>query len=257
MAWFKQAHYFEKSHLKLAHITDSHLFAHRKGLYFDVNTADNLRAVLSQLALQQLDAVVFGGDLTQDHTIASYTLFATLVSESDLTCPVFWLPGNHDELDMLEHMSQGQIQTAKRLYTDAIDILLLNSKGPTPAGWCDEPHLADVIQALNNSASKTLVFCHHHPVPIDGYLDKHMLENGPQLLNILVESECVMALIHGHVHNEYHLRFRELDIFATPATSIQFTKGTALWQQQDLGPAWRLITIEDDTFSTEVVWLNG
>ncbi|BBN80496.1 3',5'-cyclic adenosine monophosphate phosphodiesterase CpdA [Pseudoalteromonas sp. A25] len=257
MAWFEQKYAFAHSTIRLAHITDSHLFADPQGVYFEVNTAQYLRRVLAQLATQSLDAVIFGGDLTQDHTLASYTLFAQLVAESSLPCPVFWLPGNHDEVELLNHISHGQIHGAKHLYNEQMDILLLNSKGVTPAGWCDEHHLAEIEQVLNSTASKTLVFCHHHPVPIQGYLDKHMLENGPQLLNTLVDSKQVLALVHGHVHNEYHQRFRELDIFATPATSIQFTKGTAHWQQQDLGPAWRLIQIEGDTLATEVVWLNG
>ncbi|MBD1580887.1 metallophosphoesterase [Pseudoalteromonas sp. S16_S37] len=257
MAWFKQKYTFKQPTLKLAHITDCHLFSDTHGLYFEVNTAQYLRDVLSQLAKEHLDGVIFGGDLTQDHTVASYSLFAQLIGESGLTCPVFWVPGNHDEIELLNHISGGQIHSAKHLCTEQIDILLLNSKGQTPAGWCDEHHLACAKDILNSSAKKALVFCHHHPLPIQGYLDKHMLENGPQLLNMLVESGNVIALFHGHVHHDYHQHFRALDVFATPATSIQFTKATAHWQQQDLGPAWRRINIDSDTLTTEVVWLKG
>ena len=48
------------------------------------------------------------------------------------------------------------------------------------------------------------------------------------------------------------------DVFATPATSIQFEKYTPQWQQTDLGPACRMIRLNNDgTFNTQVVWLNN
>ena len=52
-----------------------------------------------------------------------------------------------------------------------------------------------------------------------------------------------------------------LNIYATPASSIQFTKHTMAWQQEDLGPAFRIIDLIIDEqqyllLSTDVVWLN-
>ena len=256
MAWFERKYQFEQSSLRLAHITDCHLFADTKGEYFGVNTAHYFSQVLAALSEAQLDAVIFGGDLTQDHTPQSYSVFASLIAESNLSCPVFWVPGNHDDLTELERISEGQISAVKYLSTSHLDILLLNSKGPTPAGWCADMHLNELEHTLGQSNNPSLVFCHHHPVPIQGYLDKHMLENGPQLLNRLLDIDSVVALVHGHVHNDYHMAFRGLDIFATPATSIQFAKQTNAWQQHDLGPAWRLIEVENDKITTEVIWLN-
>jgi Icc protein len=105
------------------------------------------------------------------------------------------------------------------------------------------------------------VFCHHNPLAINGYLDKHMLENGPQLLNVLVNSANVAALLHGHVHNHYTQTFRELSIYATPASSVQFTKNCPQWHQENHGPAYRMLhlTTQDNalTVKTDVVWLNA
>ncbi|OHU90630.1 MULTISPECIES: metallophosphoesterase [Pseudoalteromonas] len=256
MAWFDDTHHFKKSRIKLAHITDSHLFADPQGQYFDINTAEYLKQVLQQLTQYEIDGVIFGGDLTQDHSVASYELFSLLVKRSGLSCPVFWVPGNHDEIQMLEQMSRGQISAAKRLCTNNLDILLLDTKGETPAGWCEAQHLKDTEAVIKSSEHKTIAFCHHHSIPINGYLDKHILENGPQLLNTLVNTGDVLAVFHGHVHNEYHSQFRGLDVYATPATSVQFTKHVSDWQQQDLGPAWRLVCIDGQNYDTEVVWLN-
>ncbi|KID54858.1 3',5'-cyclic-nucleotide phosphodiesterase [Pseudoalteromonas luteoviolacea] len=253
MAWFNARFEFNQSQLKLAHITDTHLFEQSNGEYFSVNTAEHFTRVLADLALQNLDAVIFGGDLTQDHTFASYQLFARLIDESALTCPVFWLPGNHDDIGYLNEISQGQIISAKKISFALGQVLLLDSKGPTPSGWVSEAHLEEVT---GQCVVPSLVFCHHNPLAIQGYLDKHMLENGPQLLNRLVDSQNVIALFHGHVHNEYVFRFRELPVYATPATSIQFKKFTNDWQQENPGAGYRIINWSEGGVQTEVKWLT-
>ncbi|RJE76721.1 3',5'-cyclic-nucleotide phosphodiesterase [Pseudoalteromonas sp. MSK9-3] len=257
MAWFENKYRFDKSAIKIAHITDCHLFEDDTGKYFSVNTAENFQRTLNYLATLELDAIIFGGDLTQDHTTASYQLFAKLITESPLKAPVFWLPGNHDELQTLEEITEGQILGAKHIQLEGADVLLVNSKGHTPAGWCEKEHLSELQQVLLQSSEQVLVFCHHHPLPINGYLDKHILENGPELLNCLVNSGKVAGLIHGHVHNEYHYGYRAMSIVATPATSIQFSKCTEQWQQQNLGPAVRIINLGAQVYDSEVIWLDG
>lgn len=257
MAWFEQVYEFNKPTLKLAHMTDCHLFAYSEGEYFGVNTAKNFAQTLDYLAGYELDGVIFGGDLTQDHSKESYDLFAELVTASALQCPVFWLPGNHDELTLLSSISQGQISPSKRLLCRGAEVLLINSKGATPAGWCEKSHLLQLNQVLTETENSVLAFCHHHPVPINGYLDKHILENGPSLLNTLVNSDKVVGLIHGHVHNEYETSYRAMSVVATPATSIQFSKFTSDWQQDNKGPAVRLITLSAQQYESEVIWLNG
>lgn len=261
MAWFDDSVYFSKSSLRLAHITDSHLFADPNGEYFNVNTAEHFAKALAHMAKQSLDGVIFGGDLTQDHSFDSYLLFAELINSSELTCPVFWVPGNHDEIAMLKRISGGQIHSAKHIHTQAMGVLLINSKGPTPAGWVSNEHINEITQRLASVDTPHLVFCHHNPLAINGYLDKHMLENGPQLLNVLVNSGNVAGVFHGHVHNEYAQTFRELSIYSTPASSVQFTKNSVQWRQENCGPAYRLLdlTTQDNaiTVKTDVVWLNG
>ncbi|MBH0047241.1 metallophosphoesterase [Pseudoalteromonas sp. NZS11_1] len=261
MAWFDDTYTFDKSSLCIAHITDSHLFADKSSEYFNVNTADHFEQALANIAKKSIDCIIFGGDLTQDHSFESYLLFSELINASDITCPVFWVPGNHDELGMLNRISGGQINSAKHIIANGIELLLINSKGPTPAGWVTGTHLDEVTDALVNSNNSKVIFCHHNPLPINGYLDKHLLENGPQLLNILVNSNNVSALFHGHVHNDYEQSFRGLPIYATPASSIQFVKHTSQWEQKNAGPAYRTLNIKSKKdkveVKTEVVWLNA
>lgn len=259
MAWFKQKVHFDKDQLTLIHITDSHVFADLNGEYFNVNTANYLRATLAHIKLIDCDAIIFGGDLTQDHSEESYHLFAQLVVDAGLADKLFWLPGNHDELDVYNRVfTQYGIASCKAIHSNNWQVLLSNSKGPTPAGLMTKAHLNEITSELKSSAKASLVLTHHHPIAIDGYLDKHMLENGDELLGLLSRHSNVKALIHGHVHNEYSWIFDGFAVFATPATSIQFEKNTPDWQQVDLGPAFRMIRLQDEgSFHTQVVWLNN
>ena len=259
MAWFSDAFHFDKTALKVAHITDCHLSKDIHGEYFSVNTAAYFARCLQAIAEQNADCVVFGGDLTQDHSSESYQLFAKLIEDAALNCPVFWLPGNHDELFEYEALTSSQILSSKRITFLGGQLLLVNSKGSTPAGWVTQTHLNELSEAIGQVPS--VVFCHHNPLPIQAYLDKHMLENGPQFLNTCVNSQQCIGVFHGHVHHEYTQNYRDLSVFATPASSIQFTKHTMAWQQEDLGPAFRLINLNIDgqqnlLLSTDVVWLN-
>ncbi|CCQ09921.1 3',5'-cyclic-nucleotide phosphodiesterase [Pseudoalteromonas luteoviolacea B = ATCC 29581] len=254
MTWFEHRASIIKPHVRIAHVTDSHLFASRDGEYFNVNTSEHFARVLRRLADENVDLVIFGGDLSQDHSKESYQLFAKLVDESCLSCPVFWVPGNHDDIEQLYAISGDQIKPTKCIELEEYQLLLVNSKGPTPAGWVEANHLAQLQEAIVAFHGSALLFCHHHPIPIQGYLDKHILENGTQLLNICVDSEKVSALVHGHVHNDYFLSYRGLPIYATPATSIQFSRHSATWQQQNFGPAYRLIDVRGQSMATWVKW---
>ncbi|WP_105255750.1 metallophosphoesterase [Pseudoalteromonas sp. T1lg75] len=258
MTWFKEHLISAAKPLHFGHFTDSHVFADKDGEYFNVNCAEHLAKTLAAMAEEDFDFVVFGGDLTQDHSAESYHLFAELVAASPLACPVFWVPGNHDELTHLERMSQGQISACKRICHPYAHLLLINTKGTTPAGWVSKAHLQDIKQALAVSDAPHILIGHHHPLPVRGYIDKHILENGAQLLDLLNEHSQVKALVHGHAHNEYERVCEGVTIYGTPATSIQFTKHTQDWQQQRVGPAYRRLRVEQDgLLKTQVVWLEN
>ncbi|MBQ4832837.1 metallophosphoesterase [Pseudoalteromonas sp. MMG010] len=258
MAWFSDTFTFEQTTLNIAHISDCHLFADTQGEYFGVNTAHYLEQTVADIATKNVDLVIFGGDLTQDHSMQSYQLFYDIVDKSELNCPVFWLPGNHDELALLTQISTGKIHPAKLIKAQGMQLLLTNSKGNTPAGWVTPEHIEQICTL--DSKLPSVVFCHHNPLPINGYLDKHMLENGPQFLNTLVNEVNALAVFHGHVHQQNHDLFRALDIYATPATSVQFKRHSRHWLQEDLGPAYRMISLDssknDVILDTKIIWLK-
>lgn len=264
MSWFAQPYLFApKAQWRIMQLTDCHLFATPQGRYFDMNTWQHLYAALQHCQRLfddgALDAIVFTGDLSQDHTEQSYQTFIDVVSAVALSCPLFWLPGNHDDIDLLaQYLNQPPCLVAKDLRLGPWQLLLASSKSGTPAGWMSAVQQQQMNTAIADAnADHVAVFCHHHPKAIAGYLDLHIMENGSDWLQQLVALPTLRFIGHGHVHHDYQLSDGRLSIFACPATSIQFRKHTADWQVENLGPGGRLFTLAaDGSYQQQVVWFS-
>ena len=87
----------------IAQFSDCHLFSDVESLHHGANVYQNLLKVLNDIKSNHLiDIAIFTGDLSQDHSHASYQLFNELVRESGIVIPVYYLAGNHDDQSMLE-----------------------------------------------------------------------------------------------------------------------------------------------------------
>ena len=85
---------------RVIQISDCHLLAEPDCWFYGVQPYRQLEALVSQLHQNQPDALILTGDLTQDHSLASYQLLAQLLS--GWSCPVFYLPGNHDDMELMQ-----------------------------------------------------------------------------------------------------------------------------------------------------------
>ncbi len=233
--------------LKIAQITDCHLLING-GTYEGVDSKASLRSVMVKLAEQKWDCVVITGDVTQDHTPGSYEILADYCRSYLKDTLVAWLPGNHDEIDCLNrHFCQPPFTTAKHLKLGHWHVLMLNTKGPTPSGYISAEHFGEITQVLNTikADESVLVFCHHHLLPVNGYIDKHIASNGESLLNLLKAYEQVKCIAHGHVHQQRHTLlersgFDDIHLWATPSTSAQFALNSMVrGNDERLGPAFR------------------
>lgn len=222
---------------RLVQITDCHLVANRQGVYQDCQPAAHLQRIVSHLQQDLPDAVILTGDLTQDHSSASYRLLAEICSH--LPCPVLLLPGNHDdlaELTALTHTSALQLADTAQL--GPWQLFLLNSKGPTPAGSFDASKQAALQQHFKQSQQAFFwLFMHHHPLPLHCFIDKHGLAEQAEFWQLLAAEPRVKGLAHGHAHLAYQRQHQGKTIVGCPASSVQFLY-TADWQTVNRGPQW-------------------
>jgi Icc protein len=211
------------------------LLAEPDGDYQGIKPYRQVQALLTSLKSQPLDALILTGDLTQDHSLASYQLLAELLD--DWPTPVFYLPGNHDEPTLMaQAFAKPPFVAATQLQANGWCWLLLNSKGATPAGEFSAEQLASLASALHQASTPVWLFCHHHPLPIGASIDRHALRQPEALLALMTSHAQVKGLAHGHCHYAYQRQHPAgFTIVGCPATSVQFTL-TETWQTEDQGP---------------------
>ncbi len=230
--------------LRIAQITDPHLFAESNECLLGVRTTDSFMALVNQL--QQLnprpDLLLLTGDLSQDGSVASYKRLQTLLCP--LGIPVYWLPGNHDCVEaMAESLNHSLFQSDKSFQRGGWQFILLNSQDPGRVeGRLSPESLQWLDRELSHSNAPTLVSLHHPPFAVNSnWLDTSILQNTPEFLAVLDRHPQVKLVVFGHIHQEYEQTRNGITFLGTPSTCIQFepeSTNFALGHQQ---PGFRMI----------------
>ena len=225
-------------------ITDCHLLATPDAVYQGIRPYQYLRRVLDGLRAEA-PLLVLTGDLTEDHSAASYQLLQQLLA--DWPAPVFLLPGNHDERAALTALSQqAPCRPERRLQLPGWQLWLLDSKGDTPAGSFPAPRLAELACWLDEAGPQQIFwFCHHHLLPIGSFIDRFDQQDKAGLLALLQAEPRLRGLAHGHCHHAYQLEQQDFIQVGCPASSVAFLQ-TPDWQTQDLGPRACRWTFSED-----------
>ncbi len=229
-----------KAGYRLLQLSDCHLLASTDGVYQQIQPWCHLKQLLQQLRSASFDAVLLTGDLTQDHSLASYQRLAELFA--DWPAPVFYLPGNHDEPALMaQAFAVAPFVAATEIAAANWRFILLNTKGETPAGYFPTERCDALAQQLDRDTRPVWLFCHHQPLPIGASIDQHGLQQPELLLSTLARFPQVKGLAHGHCHYHYQRRYvypqqqGGLQLVGCPATSVQFSL-TPDWQTEDQGP---------------------
>ncbi len=243
----------------LAQISDSHLFADSNGLHHQANVYQNLKNVLLAIKKQpSIDAIIFTGDLTQDHSEASYQLFVTAFKSCEISLPVYYLAGNHDEPKLLtRYLSCAPFCQDKLIEFNQWQVLLVESKSATPAGVFSKAQ-ADIAAAVIDPIKTQLLLMHHHAVDVGFFIDHHGLINKTEFQQFLSAYPSIKAIGCGHIHRALtlpvNLPERTLSLYTCPATSIQFDIHSATAKSSGQPPGYRLYNLADNGMITSQVF---
>lgn len=244
--------------IELSQITDTHLFADTEGDLLGVPTWHSCRAVVNAMKeeLAGCDAILATGDLSQDQSPASYRHFVSMMAE--LTPPVFWLPGNHDEAPVMQAELDGAgIHQAKHLLGEHWQVLLLDSQaqGETCGRLSDE-QLAMVEEAVATYPHHhLLVAVHHQAVPVGcAWLDQHNLRNADELAVRLSRHHASKVVLCGHVHQGFDEVKNGIRYLASPSTCIQFKPLSDDFALDHTAPGWRQLSLHPDGRLSTRVW---
>ena len=215
----------------LAQVSDMHIKAGGKLSYRVVDTEGSLARCVAQLMkLPQVpDAVIFTGDLTDFGREDEYDNLGRLLKP--LTMPVYLMPGNHDDPELMRKMfvSHKYLRQREGRLDYVIDdfpvrIVALDSTVPNQSGgrlhysqteWLDETLAAEPDKP-------TIVAVHHPPFSTGiGHMDKIHLVRPEDLEEIIVKHPQVERVISGHLHRSIIKRFGGTIASTCPSPSHQ------------------------------------
>ncbi|PMM10638.1 3',5'-cyclic-AMP phosphodiesterase [Vibrio breoganii] len=237
--------------VQLVQITDTHLFADDEGCLLSVNTGQSFIATVNDIVERnvEFDAIVATGDISQDHSAASYTRFADGIKPLEKQC--YWLPGNHDQKsNMVTVLPSPQIKEVGHVLAGEYwQIIMLDSQVEgLPHGYLE----TEQLELLDNKLAEfperhTLVLLHHNALPIgSAWLDQHKLQRAHQFWEVLGRHQNVRAVLGGHVHQDFEKEHNGVRVLATPSTCIQFKANNDEFALDTLSPGWRHLQLHKD-----------
>lgn len=243
--------------LHIVQLSDLHLFGDRQGQLLGLETAASFEGVLQHVKdMQPLpDMFLLTGDLAQDHSGAAYRYLWQCLSP--LQRPIYWIPGNHDDIDLMGvELIKSPFNPLKSFTLGAWRILLLNSQVTGSVyGQLSPQTLDQLAQDLAQAREQpTLVALHHPPFKVGSqWLDGSRLRNPEELFTILDQYLQVKLVIFGHIHQAFYQQRQEVHYFGTPSTCIQFRPESHDFSLDTCDPGFRQIWLfADGRFETQV-----
>ncbi len=236
--------------LRLVQITDSHIFADPEARLLGMDTRASLRAICTAIEHEQpgRDALLATGDLSQDGSPQSYEYLARQLDS--LGTPVFWLPGNHDDIGAMAQGLRGdRIHAARRVLGAGWQIVLLDSTLPGEVhGEVSERELDFLDAALGEHPERHALVCLHHQAVDTGssWIDAKGLRRQRELGDRIRTHANVRGVVWGHVHQEAHHRLDDIEWMSTPSSCVQFKPGSEDFAIDIATPGYRSLALHAD-----------
>ena len=230
--------------MRLVQISDAHLHADTEARSRAGIPWRQFQQVVSAVEAEQPDVVLMTGDISQDKSAASYALAVQALAT--LPCPWYWLPGNHDQLELM---------TAEQPLHEEVDagrwrILLLNTQVEgKPHGELGSEGLAKLAEQLEKDDRPTLIAMHHPPVDVGAeWMDAIGLQDRDAFWALLSEHTHVKIILFGHTHQAYaeHHSVGEVtvEVYGCPAMADQFLPGAKQFAIDEASrPGYRVIDL--------------
>ncbi len=237
--------------LRIAQLTDLHLFADPSQKMMGLATARSFQAAIAHL--QQLehqpDILLLTGDLSQDESPESYQYLVQVLGS--LGIPTYWLPGNHDNLPLMQRiLSQPPIFLNKSVQLGNWHFILLCSNviGRVD-GEVSQTSLKWLEKQLKLAGDRHILIAIHHPPFAIGseWMDRIRLKNPQPLFEILDRHPQIRLVLCGHVHQKCEHKREQVRYFTAPSTCVQFKPGSVEFAvDPEEFPGYRLLNVYPD-----------
>ncbi len=239
----------ESKPLRIAQITDTHLYSDPGGELLGLNTRRSLEQVIDLvMSARQPDLVVSSGDLTHDGSPQAYQQVRDCFRR--IGVPVYSLPGNHDEVVTLNDcMNSNPFLCVRSARINSWQMLFLDSTVTgSDGGYLRKAELDALDTELASYPDlPTLIWLHHQPVPLGSrWLDSMAVDNPQAFFDITDRHSQVRAILWGHVHQSFEQQRNGVQLLAAPSTCIQFQPGSEEFAVHLVPPGYRWLELYPD-----------
>ena len=252
------------SSITLVQLTDTHLFAQPTSELQKINTLYMLNKVLDSINSNesQIDCLIATGDIAQDASLSAYKNFMLAIEK--LAAPFRWIPGNHDNANLMRRISAGTDYSQKKLSFGNWEIIFLDtSVKHEVAGRLSETELEFLEEALNDAeydeAIQNVLIClHHNPINFQHSWSENMgLRNRSEFFSIIKKYPTVRCAIFGHLHQELDYMYEGIRWLCTPSTCAQFLANAARFELDSSKPGYRRLRLYKNGYiDTKVIRLK-
>lgn len=214
----------------IAQISDTHIKTPGRRAYGVVDTSRALSACIAHLARQdrQPDLVLFTGDIADFGEAAEYVHFKELLGS--LACPVFLLPGNHDNRDAMRaawpdapwSRDGGPLHS---LIDDwPVRVICLDTVVPgSGGGHLSGDDLAWLDARLSEKSGQPTVVAMHHPPFTCGvaHMDAIALDNPDEFAAVVARHPHIVRILCGHLHRPIHAMVGGRSVVSAPSPAHQ------------------------------------
>ncbi len=251
--------------IKITQITDTHLYGKPSGTLLKMNTNETLNHVIELVKAKEkdIDLVLATGDIAQDASEKAYGNFLETVAK--LNAPFRWIPGNHDNVTVMDRMAEGTDANEKTAQLNNWLIVLLDSSilGQVHGKLAKTEinFLTSVLRAAekDESIDHCLITLHHNPVQGNSAWMKDIgLENSKAFFDIIKTSNKTKCVLYGHIHQELDFEHEGVRCLCTPSTCIQFKPEVTSFSLDRVNPGYRSLRLfADGSIETEVRRVSG
>ena len=244
--------------MNIIQISDCHLFSDAQKVgYNGINPYESLQHILIEIRLHQPDVLLVTGDISGDGSEQSYRHFSRLLNQAQIGCQVGIIPGNHDSQAQLAANVVDEylwLNNPHLVLPNKWHIHLLDTQYQHAIGQISATSLTSLTEYLTLHCNDYhLLAAHHHPIPCDGWMDKHEWINRQEFNTVVTKNSSVKGIVYGHIHTAIEQQKGQCLYMACPSTCWQFATQDS-FATSDLMPGYRAINLLENGIITTSIY---
>lgn len=250
--------------LHILQLTDFHIFADSSKKFFGIPTYDTLKDILNKIDDLNIkfDHLIITGDLTSDETIESYQNVKELLGKRISNCKI--IPGNHDDRNLIRKVFPNCVENDEgpinfSISTDSWQLFGIDTHVPGQLYGNVSNETIEWLKKIleRNRIKPTIIFQHHPPIHVQTkWIDTLGLKNSDIYIEILKQHPQIHIISCGHVHQEFSGNLDDISVLTSPSTGLQFKKDTDMLECDPLPPGFRIFSLNDDNWNSQVIRLD-